>query len=192
MPVRAARSLKEARASEADLTHRAFTREEAQLLHEELKTTPNILGYTTAELLRFSDVFVAQVSGTFAGACISKDLRFGWTDIAVLYVLPAFRGQGLGTQLYAAAWQRARQRGRHIFTLSRSTEVIHLMEQFGMEISRSVWRAPLAVHLHMNRHMMSWYRLQEARRKSRQIQDQGPLCFGVRRSQPPPVRRAGR
>jgi hypothetical protein len=28
------------------LTHRPLTQEEALLLHEEIKTTPNILGYT--------------------------------------------------------------------------------------------------------------------------------------------------
>src|SRR5690348_2059765 len=97
--------------------HRKLTEAEAILLHEELKTTPNIFGYTVKELNRFTDVFVAEVEGEFAGACISKDLSFGWTDIAVLYVLPAFRGRGLGTELYTAAWQRAQQRGRHIFTL---------------------------------------------------------------------------
>jgi ribosomal protein S18 acetylase RimI-like enzyme len=163
------------------LTHRTLTQAEAALLHEELKTTPNILGYTVKELTRFPDVFVAEVEGAFAGACISKDLWFGWTDIAVLYVLPAFRGQGLGTELYTAAWQRAQQRSRHIFTLSCSPEVIHLMERFGMRVTRSMWSAPLAVHLHMNKHMMHWYRLKEAFRKSRQMQRKSPLLSGTKR-----------
>src|SRR5438477_3383148 len=114
------------------LIHRKLTHEEAALLHEELKTTPNILGYTIRELISFSQVLVAVIEGDFAGVCISKDLSFGWTDIAVLYVLPAYRGRGLGRELYTAAWQKAQQRGRHIYTLSRSPEVIHLMEQFGM------------------------------------------------------------
>jgi GNAT superfamily N-acetyltransferase len=149
------------------ILHRSLSPDEARRLHEELKTTPNIFGYTVPELLRFGDVFVADVEGAFAGACISKDLRFNWTDIAVLYVLPAFRGRGIGARLYAAAWERARERGRHIYTLSRSPEVIHLMERSGMEITRSLWRAPLAVHLHMNRHMMSWYRIGEMLRKTK-------------------------
>lgn len=56
------------------LVQRALTRQEALCLHEELKTTPNIFGYTQEELLRFRDVLIAEVEGIFAGACLSKDL----------------------------------------------------------------------------------------------------------------------
>jgi GNAT superfamily N-acetyltransferase len=163
------------------LTHRKLTYEEAATLHEELKTTPNILGYTINELTRFQDVFVAAVEGQFAGVCISKDLRFGWTDIAVLYVLPAFRGLGLGTELYTAAYQRAEQRGRHIFTLSSNPQVIRLMERFGMEQTKSMLKAPLAVHLHMNRHMMSLYRIKEAIRKSKAMKRESAFIAGMKR-----------
>jgi GNAT superfamily N-acetyltransferase len=149
------------------LTHRRLSRGEATALHEDLKSTPNILGYTASELLRFQDVLVASAAdGAFAGACINKDLAFGWTDIAVVYVLPAFRGRGAGTLLYTAAWESARSRGRHIVTLSRSPAVIHLMERLGMRITHSPWKAPLAFHLEMNRHMMSLYRVRESFRKS--------------------------
>ncbi len=163
------------------LTNRPLTRAEAELLHEELKSTPNILGYTVAELLRFTDLFVAEIEGAFAGACISKRLLFGWTDIAVLYILPRFRGRRLGKRLYTAAWQQAQRNRRHIFTMSRSPEVIHLMEQFGMAISRSMLKAPLAVHLHMNRHMMSLYRNQEAIRKANQMPTKNRLVMGTKR-----------
>jgi GNAT superfamily N-acetyltransferase len=163
------------------LTHRRLKPTEALRLHEELKTTPNILGYTVREINAFHDVFVAEVDEQFAGACVSKDLLLGWTDLVVLYVLPEFRGRGLGAELYTAAWQRAAERGRHIFTLSRSPQVIHLMERFGMKISGSMLCAPLAVHLHMNKHMMSAYRIKEAIRKSAQMKKQGRMLCGVKR-----------
>ena len=164
------------------LTHRRLTETEAQILHEELKTTPNILGYTVPELLRFTEVLVAEKEGTFAGACLSKDLRFGWTDIAVLYILPAFRGQGLARELYTAAWQRAEQRNRHIYTLSCSPPVIHLMEQFGMKTTPGMWNAPLAVRIHMDCHMMSIYRIREAIRKGRQMKRTVRLLSGTKRN----------
>lgn len=168
------------------LTHRPLRREEAVRLHEELKTTPNIFGYTVAELVRFSDVWVAEAGGAFAGACISKDLAFGWTDIAALYVLPAFRGRGIGALLYIAAFRRARERKRHVFTLSRSPEVIHLMERLEMERTSVLWKVPLAVHLHMNRHMMSGYRIREMIRKSRLRQGGPGLIAGtIRRDKAP-------
>ena len=163
------------------LTHRPLTPEEARTLQAELKTTPNIIGYTARELVRFSDAFVAEREGEFAGVCISKDLRFGWTDIAILYVLPAFRGNGIGAELCTAAWKRAEERERHIFTLSRNPAVIHLMERFGMETSGGMRNAPLAAHLHMNRHMMNLYRWKEMIRKSSAMRNAPPLRCGVKR-----------
>lgn len=163
------------------LIYRKLTGAEAAVLHEELKTTPNIFGYTVKELLRFSEVIVAEEEGEFAGACISKNLSFNWTDIAMLYVLPAFRGRGLGTALYTAAYERAEERGRHIYTLSSSPEVIHLMERFGMERTEKMWKAPLAVHLHMNRHMMSVYRIREMLRKAKEMKRAYPLISGTKR-----------
>lgn len=167
------------------LVSRPLTFDEARTLKEELKTTPNILGYTLRELVGFQEAFVAEVDGAFAGVCLSKDLRFGWTDIAVLYVLPAFRGQSLGTKLYAAAFQRANERGRHIVTLSRNPAVVRLMERSGMEIGDSMRTAPLALHLHMNCHMMSLYRLREAFCKFSAMKNAPPLRCGLKRYCPP-------
>lgn len=169
------------------LEHRRLTPDEALLLHHELKTTTNIFGYTVPELLRFRDVVIAQSSeGVFAGACLSKDLAWGWTDVAALYVLPAFRGRGVGTRLYADAFEQAWARGRHVFTLSRNPQVIRLMARFGMKLSRSLWKAPLAVHLHMNRHMMSGYRLREMLRKAALPQSPTALTAGTAKQQRSP------
>ena len=171
-----------ARSAAAVLVHRNLTPDEARWLHEELKTTPNILGYTVPELLRFREVIVAESGGAFAGACLSKDLLFGWTDIAALYMLPDFRQRGIGALLYRAAFARAEERGRHIFTLSRSPEVIRLMERLGLNLTRSVWRAPLAFHLHMNRHMASAYRLKESVRKASALpKNSQPFVAGMKR-----------
>ena len=163
------------------LIQRSLTSAEAALLHTELKTTPNILGYTIPELLRFAHVLLAEEQGQLVGVCLSKDLWFGWTDIAVLYVLPEFRGRGVARELYTAAWKNAEERGRHIYTLSCSPAVIHLMKHFGMETSCSMLRAPLAVHLHMNKHMMSWYRTTEAIRKARTMKRSARLVGGTKR-----------
>jgi GNAT superfamily N-acetyltransferase len=166
---------------------RRLTLPEAVHLHEELKTTPNILGYTVQELLKFPHVWVAEVAGegssgdsVIAGACISKDLLFGWTDIAMLYVLPDFRGRGIGTLLYTSAFNAAQEQRRHVYTLSRSPEMIHLMKRFGLTITKA-WNAPLAVHLEMERHMMSVYRWREAARKAKMRRGDGnSFVAGIR------------
>ncbi len=160
--------------SEIKITPRWLTSREANQLETELKSTPNILGYTAGELQHFPNVLVAETpSGEFAGACISKDLLFNWTDIAMLYVLPKFRGYGIGGKLFREAFARAQARRRHIYVLSRNPSVIRLMEQSEMKIARAAWQAPLALHLYNQYHMSSLYRLSEAIRKSRMRRDDG-------------------
>ena len=163
------------------IIHRPLTHDEALRLHRELKTTPNILGYTVRELERLSDVQVAEVAGEFAGMCFSVDLAQGWTDIAALYVLPDFRGAGVGADLFHAAWERAQERRRHVYVLSRNPQVVGWMRELGMTVDGKLWRAPLAVHWYMQRHMASWYRGVESVRKGREIGRCPPLLQGIKR-----------
>ena len=163
------------------ITHRPLTHREAVRLHQELRSTPNILGYTVRELERLPDVHVAEVGAEFAGVCFSVDLAAGWTEIAALYVLPDFRGAGLGAILFHAAWERALGRHRHIYVLSRNPQVVGWMRDRGMTMDGSLWRAPLAVHRYMLRHMVSWHRSVEGFRKRREIARCPPLLQGVKK-----------
>lgn len=164
-----------------EITQRPLTRAEALRLHGELKTTPNILGYTVRELERLTDVQVAEGAGGFAGVCFSVDLAWGWTEIAALYVLPEFRGQGIGAALFRAAWERAQERGRHVYVLSRNPQVIGWMRGLGMAVDGKLWRAPLAVHWYMPRYMASRHRFAESIRKSGDIGKCPPLLHGIKR-----------
>ncbi len=163
------------------IIHRPLTHVEALRLHQELRTTPNILGYTVHELERLSDVQVAQIGEEFAGVCFSIDLARGWTDIAALYVLPAFRGAGVGADLFHAAWERAQERRRHVYVLSRNPQVVGWMRERGMTVDGKLWRAPLAVHWYMQRHMASWHRGVESIRKAGAIRKCPPLLQGIKR-----------
>jgi N-acetylglutamate synthase-like GNAT family acetyltransferase len=163
------------------IVHRLLSHEEAVRLHRELKTTPNILGYTVRELERLADVQVAEAEGEFAGACWSVDLAQGWTEIAALYVLPEFRGRGIGETLFRIAWNHAQGRKRHVYILSRNPQVIDWMRELGMRVDGKLWCAPLAVHWYMQRYMASWYRGAESLRKRREIRQCPPLVQGIKR-----------
>jgi GNAT superfamily N-acetyltransferase len=165
------------------LERRPATDAEARLLHEELKTTENILGYTVRELRRARDLWLAHdaTTGALAGMCLSFDLPLGWTEIAALYVLPAHRRRGVGAALLTRAWERAAGRGRHVYMLSRNPTVVAWMETRGMLVSSALWRAPLAVHLFMPLYMASLHRHREAWRKRHLLAAAPPLVQGVRR-----------
>ena len=161
------------------LMQRSLTPAEAQCVHQELKSTPNILGYTKRELLRLRDVWVVTSEGRLAGVCASVNLPAQWTEIMFLYVLPAFRGQGLGKRLFDEAWNLAQRQRRHIYVLSRNPQVIGWMSERGMTISSRFWAAPWPVQWHMHRHMTSWYRCREQLRKWREIRQCPSLKQGI-------------
>jgi GNAT superfamily N-acetyltransferase len=168
-------------AAEYEILHRPLTHSEAVLLHAELKTTPNILGYTIRELKKLTDVFVAEAEGKFAGACFSIDLAQGWTEIAALCVLSDFQGAGLGKLLFLAAWERTQERQRHVYVMSRNSRVVEWMREQGMTVDEKFWRAPWAVHWYMPRYMASRYRFTESVRKRKEIGLCPPLMQGIRK-----------
>jgi len=167
--------------SVTQIIHRRLTLSEATRLHHALKETPNILGYTVRELLRLSDVFVAETDTGLAGVCFSVDMARNWTEIAVLFVLPEFEGRGVGTALFEAAWTRAQERRRHVFVLSRNPQVVKWMRARGMDVSVSGWRAPLPVHWYMAGYMASRHRWTESFRKVKAIRACPPLMQGVKK-----------
>lgn len=163
------------------IVYRTLNLAEAQRLHQELKTTPNILGYTVRELMRLSHVWVAEVEGGFAGACWSVDLLHDWTEIAALYVLPEFRGRRIGERLFQAAWESTQERQRHVYVLSRNPQVIEWMWELGMAVDEKLWRAPFAVHWYMQRYMASSHRLFESLRKRKEIARCPRLVQGIKK-----------
>ena len=166
----------------AEIVHRPLTRPEARRLHDALKETPNILGYTVRELLMLTDVFVAEADGgAFAGVCFSVDMAQNWTEIAAVFVFPAFEGRGLGAALFDAAWARAETRRRHLYLLSRNPRVVKWMEARGMEVSEAGWKAPAAVQWYMARYMASRHRWAESFRKRKALSQCPPLMQGIKR-----------
>jgi len=167
-----------------EIVHRPLTQSEAVLVHLALKDTPNILGYTVRELTRLSDVYAAEEDGQFAGVCFSVDLRQNWTEIAALCVLPEFRGRGIGRALFDAAWERAQERRRHVYMLSRNPQVIGWMQARGMDVGGKFRDAPPAVHWYMASHMASGYRMREGFRKRKTIGQCPALLQGIKKHAP--------
>ena len=164
-----------------EIVHRPLTLAEAEQVHAALRETPNILGYTVRELLRLSDVFAAEADGAFAGVCFSVDMGQRWTEIAAVFVLPEFQGRGIGTVLFAAAWDRGWARGRHLYVLSRNPQVVGWMEARGMKVSAVGGKAPLAVHWYMAGYMASRHRWAESFRKRKAIRACPALVQGIKR-----------
>ena len=158
------------------LVERALTRDEAVRLSAAIRETPNILGYPPKELQTFRHCLIAETdTGAFAGVCILKRLAGSWWDLAVVYVFPEYRGQGIGTALFLAGFRHLQDSGQHILCTSREATILRLMAAQGM-CDIPDWRLPLGVHLAKSRHyMLSGYRWREAFRKAPMYHDQPPF-----------------
>lgn len=146
---------------------RPLTLPEARLLADALRDTPHVLGYLPAELTAFRIVRVARApGGALAGACLCRDLAGGWSEISLCCVLPEHRGRGIGRALLDQSLADLRARGRKVYVLSRTPEVVRWMERAGFTLTRNPFAAPWPVHLYALRHYASAHRFREARRKA--------------------------
>ena len=61
------------------------------------------------------------------------------------------------------------------------------MERMEMEMTRAAWKAPLAVHLHMQVHMSCLYRFRESLRKSKmRLNDGNHFVAGMKLAEKKP------
>jgi GNAT superfamily N-acetyltransferase len=162
------------------LLDRPLRPEEAQLISEAIRETPNILGYSPQELLAISSCLIAEAEGgELAGVCVVKSLSRQWSEMAFLIVLPAHRKKGVGTALFRKAFLRLSSQGVTILCISREPSVLRLMDEAGMQYLPE-WRLPLAVHLAKIRHYSSLYRFREGFRKIPLYQNQPPFQYAVK------------
>ncbi|HEY1074175.1 MAG TPA: GNAT family N-acetyltransferase [Patescibacteria group bacterium] len=169
-------------------THRALHKKEASLVSKKLRETPYITGYMPDELVCLDNSNIAEVDGRFAGVCITKDISSRWSEIAMMYVLPEFRNQGIGTTLFDQAFQSIRYKKRHLYCVSRNKSVIKLLHSQGFVFRSRIWQLPLPVILHIIRFSLNFYRVKEFVRKLFAFQKQDPFVYALLPYSKPVVR----
>lgn len=147
-----------------------------------IRETPNITGYSQVEWLSFSDVLVAEVDGVFAGVAASKDIGKYWTYLAVIFVFPEFRGQGIGRALFDDQLMVIKKRWRRGFTCSRNPEVIKWMQYAGMTLTNKLLRSPLPLLLYFATDYLTPYRIGEFLRKRKLFKNEPDWVYGSLRS----------
>lgn len=167
--------------SPLEIITRPLTANEADALSQALRNTPNILGYSPHELRRFPDaLLVLTPDGMLAGVCLVKYLPQKWADIAVLYVFPGFRRQGIGERLLFAALARLKLNEWNVLCVSREPSVIRWMGKAEMELVKSP-PLPFYASFAYGRHYLSGYRFKEGVRKAFHYGKQPAFRYGVLR-----------
>lgn len=143
---------------------RPLTDQEIDLVFKEIKTTPNITGYTKNEWKGFQDIFVAEKDGKLIGLSLLKVLDEDWSELAALYILPTFRHKGIGRRLFYKSIEYLKTKNKNIYTVSRNPLVIDLMRTNQFKII-GFSSLPRAIKVHIFKHSMSFYRFKEYIRK---------------------------
>ena len=113
--------------SQIRIAKRALTKEEITQLIDGIRSTPNITGFTAKELNAFGQPWTAEISGRLVGVAYVTAIGRHWSDLALLFVWPEFRGRGVGGALFEAAWQEMVANHKNIYIVSRAEPVLKLM-----------------------------------------------------------------
>jgi len=157
-----------------NIYQRKVTKLEAELLVNQIKLTPYIMGYSRREWLKSQYTIIAEdIDGNIVGACLTYDFDQDWNKIAALFVLEEFRGRGLGKLLFYAAYKDAIKRKKNLYTMSANNLVIKMMQDLDfvmfnglLELPKSYQRFQLIFYLHTVIWLMSSFRVQEIFRKA--------------------------
>ncbi len=112
---------------------RLLTKTEITSLVDGIKNTVNITGFTKNELKSFGVPYVAEINGKLVGVAYATPLSKDWSELAILFIWPEFRGKGIGTALFETAWREMVANHQSIYIVSRTKSVIELMQSKGMK-----------------------------------------------------------
>lgn len=172
----------------ANITIRKLTRDEALILIEGIKNTPNITAYTLRQWLRCKHVVVAtNREGRIMGAVMNDDFTKHWTEIAVVFVLEEFRRQGLGREIFEIAHAFNIRRNKNILMMSREPNVTRMMEELGFELhegfhyfsNMSQIDSFILRYYYEIRAKLSLFRLREVARKKKIYGVCDPFMYGI-------------
>lgn len=162
------------------MIHRHLDYEEAKVFVELIKDETTITGYSMEEWMSTRDVVVCADSMTGAplGVALVHHLLPGWSEIAVVLVLPEWRGHGVGARLvkYAAEDIEHLRRKAILFYCQESMERIVLRLGFDTYADEATFAKkswPRMVFIKAF-YPLQWraerYRRQEMRRKAKSLQ----------------------
>ncbi|WP_221889747.1 GNAT family N-acetyltransferase [Streptomyces sp. WAC06614] len=163
-----------------ELQRRPLTHDEAAIVVAEIRRSPKITGYSAAEWTGRRDTFalVDRASGELLGALLVHHLLGNWSEVAVVFIPEAHRGQGYGRQLLGGALRTLAPSGKRLLLFfSEPGPMEGLVREAGFDVfadeqdfaaGRPGRRLYLSV-VYPVQWLWSFYRIRELRRKKREL-----------------------
>jgi len=159
------------------ISKRKLTKEEAEIIAEEIKRTPNIIGYRPNELVGLNDVFVAVNNFEIVGLLAYVETgRF--VDLKIFLVREKFRNKGFGKLLFDRFIAKVSDSRKPIYTVTKNQAVIHLVSEAGFK-KIGFLQLPYPVIMHQIKMIFSTYRIREYVRKSLQLSDENHFSYWI-------------
>jgi GNAT superfamily N-acetyltransferase len=98
-----------------------------------VKSTQNITGYTSGEIMKCDEIFLAYNDSELAGVAINIHQSRYISEIAVLVVDPKYQGLGIGSDLFETALRLLKTKSRIVWCVSRNPAVLHLFDKSELE-----------------------------------------------------------
>ena len=149
----------------SSIGYRKLSEKEINHLQDEVKNTPNIVGFSSKEWHTLGKVFVAKVKNELAGICVDKVLNSRWSEISMLLVLEKFRGHGIGKKLFELSFDHASKKNRNIYIVSRNPAVIKMFKRKGFEVFGSNFVLPITIQWQNCKLILNFFRIKEYCRK---------------------------
>ena len=170
------------------LVSRNLQPNEAQTVVDEVKTTPNITGYSLKEWLSYKKILVAEdEEGKMLGVCLYYDFHKNWSFISVLIVLKPFRGMGIGKSLFEKCCDNILRDGKNIYTASKNPIVINMMKKMNFTLFDTLFGLPKGYKkyefifiLRLINWIFSSYRLKQAVRKAKLYGVRSNFTYGIK------------
>lgn len=172
------------------LTHRKLRPDEAAFLTEQIKLTPNITGYSQQEWQEFkqNQILVAEnKQGEIVGVCLYYDFSDIWVYLAVLFVLPEFRGKGVGKELFYQACSEIKSRKKNSYVATKTPAVKKMMKDLNFTMFDTLFKLPEPYKKYEGeflRRSVKWalnsYRIQEIIRKALVFEKESDFLYGIK------------
>jgi GNAT superfamily N-acetyltransferase len=161
------------------LIRRKLYDNEIELVIKEIQNTVNITGYTKTEWSTFDSVLIVMYEDKFAGICLYFDIGLNWAEIAVLLVLPEFRGLGLGSMLFFESIQSLTEMKKSIYTTTRNPIVLKMMRKNNFKLV-SLHQLPKEIQIFNLKFICSYYRIKEFFRKKMFRGELPSFVYGIK------------
>lgn len=160
-----------------EIQRRSLTDQEADQIVNDIRFCPDITGYSKEEWMGGKDTFalIDLHTGNLLGAVLVHHLIFKWSEIAVVFVRPEYRGCGLGRYMLPTVLRTLAHYKRRILIFFSDARMQSVVRDSGFQtydtpeefFAADFWRGIFLRYLYKPQWLANRYRRRELKRKKR-------------------------